>query len=428
MNRQEPPYATLPSNVKIPEAETHQLSNGIKVYVVNKGEIDVCRIDFLFSAGSCEQQVPLQANGTISLMVEGTKNRSSQQIAEQLEYLGSYINRTTYSDFARFSVFTVNRNLKPTLALIEEVIKEPVFPNEEIDIWQATGKQELTVSLEKTSTLAQRRFIQSVFGNKHPYSIFASPSDYDTISRSHFNNFHRKHFGSQSCQIFISGRVTNQHLTLLNEHFGNSIWGENHVAKTPSAILSEKNLQFVYKDNSVQSTLRVGRSLFPRNHADYPKMAIVSSLLGGYFGSRLMKNLREDKGYTYGVHATMLPYAQTNVFQIGTDVGTKHTQPALHEILYEIKRIQSDPIDEDELQLVKGSLIGQFLRTLNGQFSIADSLTWLLYLNNLDYGFYRNMLDTISSITPIQITEHAKKWLNEEDLIICVAGTQNPFE
>lgn len=429
IDRKIPPIANAPKNVAIPQAECHTLTNGIKVYIVNKGEVEVCRIDFLFDAGIKFQTKHLVANGTLNLMPEGTKNYSASQIADYLDFHGSYINRATYNDFSRLTVYSLNRYFSETLKMIEEVVTQPIYPDHEIDIWRSTGKQELSVQLSKTNALAQRGLMRSLFGAKHPYGSFPEPNNYDSIGSKDFKEFHLANYGSASCTIFLSGNVNSNQLSLIEKHFGSETWG----AKAKNIMLpqivtssSSESLVFTQKTDAVQSSLRIGRLLFPRTHPDFPEMIVLTTLLGGYFGSRLMKNIREDKGFTYGIHASILPFADAGVFQISTDVGAIHTKEAINQILNEIKRIQIEPVEQNELELVRGSLMGQFLRSFNGQFSISESLIWLLYFNNLDYNYFTRQINAIQTVSPNRIMELANKWLNTEELTISVAGSVKP--
>jgi predicted Zn-dependent peptidase len=428
IDRITPPSAKMPSNILVPKAELRLLSNGIKVFIINKGEVDVCRIDFLFDAGSNFQEKMLVANGTLNLMTEGTSRFSSGQIADHLDFHGSYINKSVYNDFSRLTVHSVNRFLPQTLEMVEEIIKNPSFPQHEVDIWSSTGKQELKVTLNRTSALAQRGFLSSLFGNHHPYGRFANPSDYDLLSSSDFSSFHSKYYNSSGCTIFISGCISEHHISLIEKHFGESQWGSNSslIAIPSLGKAKYEPLVYIEKENAVQTSLRIGRLLFPRSHPEFAEMVVVTTLLGGYFGSRLMKNLREDKGFTYGIHASIVPFVQSGVFQIGTDVGAIHTQDAINEILLEIERLGNVPVSESELELAKGSLMGQFLRSFNGQFSIAESIIWLYYFNNLNYEYYDKTIRTIQTITPERVMEQSKKWLNSNELTVCVAGSVKP--
>lgn len=428
IDRITPPPAKMPSNIQVPKAELRLLSNGIKVFIINKGEVDVCRIDFLFDAGSKFQEKMLVANGTLNLMAEGTSRFSSSQIADHLDFHGSYINKSVYNDFSRLTVHSVNRFLPQTLEMVEEIIKNPSFPQQEVDIWSSTGKQELEVSLNRTSALAQRAFMGTLFGNQHPYGRFANPNDYNLLSPNDFSNFHSKYYNAQSCTIFISGSISELHISLIEKHFGVSQWGNELIRPQMPSIdaAQHKPLVYIEKEDAVQTSLRIGRLLFPRSHPEFAEMVVVTTLLGGYFGSRLMKNLREDKGYTYGIHASIVPLVQSGVFQIGTDVGAAHTNEAINQILLEIDKLGNQPVSEIELELVKGSLMGQFLRSFNGQFSIAESIIWLFYFNNLNYEYYEKTMSTIQTITPEGIMKLSNKWLNRKDLTICVAGSVKP--
>ena len=429
VNRKQAPPIHLAKEIRFPIAEQVTLTNGIKLLNINEGDVDVCRMDIIFNAGSRYQQKKLQATGSLSLITEGTSKHTSQQISEHFDYLGSFVNTSTDKDFARITASSLNRFFPQTLQMLEEILKNPEYPRKEVDIWGERNKQQLTVEMEKTSTLARIAFFGNVFGKNHPYGMFAIPSDYDAISHEYLKSFHSSQIGSANTTIVLSGKVTPWHTDIISNYLGSAAWGGTS-RNTHENIESGKSLlgqHFVEKPNAIQSAIRVGGKLFPRSHPDYPEMTVINTILGGYFGSRLMKNIREDKGYTYGVGSYVGTFRDSGFFIIATDVGTDYTEKTLEEIRNEMERLRKEPVSKEEIVHVQRYLSGDILRSFNGPFAIADNIISLLNFNNLDYDFYQRVLDAIRNITPERIMELSNKWLSPEKMVECVAGSKSPF-
>ncbi|HNV80696.1 MAG TPA: pitrilysin family protein [Tenuifilaceae bacterium] len=426
INRTIPSPVSMPQELHFTKADVHTLSNGIKLLVINKGDEEVCRIDLVFHAGSRYQQVNLQANAALMLMPEGTTNNTSKQISEHFDFYGSFLNIDVDKDYATLSLSSLIKHFPNCIEMLGEIVRTPVYPDKELILWSQRGKHKLLVELEKTSTLAGRAFFGTLFGKTHPYGAMASPDDYDIIAQPQLRSFHSSRIGSNFLIIILSGKIGEHEIALVEKCFGNLTKG-NDMSPIPNGIAvdaSGRGKVFVEKPNAVQSAIRVGRILFPRTHPDYPAFLILNTILGGYFGSRLMRNIREDKGFTYGINSFLAPFRHSGVFAIATEVGAAYTEPTLKEIYSEMKRLRNEPIADDELLLVKSYLMGEILRNFNGAFPMANSIIKLLYYNELDYSFYDNLFKTIRTITSDRLMEMANKWLIEEEMLECVAGSR----
>ncbi len=283
--------------------------------------------------------------------------------------------------------------------------------------------------MDKTSTLSRIEFFKNIFGSEHPYGNFALPHDYDKIDRENLKNFHALRLGSYGTTIVLSGKVNDEHINLIEKHFGNSTWGSTSINEIQEIEIGypSSGQFYVSKPNAAQSAIKVGRELFKRSHPDYPDMMVVNTILGGYFGSRLMKNIREEKGYTYGIGSYLATLRDSGFFLIATEVGSDYTKQTLTEIRLEIERLRTEPVSDDELTLVRSYLMGDVLRSFNGPFAVSDNIISLLNFNQLDYDFYQRVIHSIKTITPSRIKELSNKWLDSKTLVECVAGSENPF-
>jgi zinc protease len=425
LNRKTAPLRQIPDKIKIAKAEDIVLPNGVRLLTINAGSEDVCKMDLNFLAGSRYQKKAVESRATMAMLTEGTPNLTSHQIAEKFDFYGSFCEHASDRDFSKTSLFSLNKFLKESLNLLEQVVKYPIFPEKEIETYRIKGKQSLIVELEKVSTLARQDFFKGLFGASHPYGTCALPEDYINLQRNDLVNFHQKQLTSKLCTIVLSGRIGKNEIDNVIKYFGTTSWGNESTKldSFPRVFNASKRKYFSFREDALQSAIRIGKQLVDRKHPDYSALVVLNTILGGYFGSRLMKNIREEKGYTYGISSSILTLKELCVFVIGTEVGTEFTLPALKEIYFEISRLRNELVSEDELDLVRNYLLGELLRSFDGAFAIAESVTSLYEYNDLDYTFFEKTIQTIKTITPEQIMNLANHYLREEDFIECVAGS-----
>lgn len=424
LNRKTPPQRHAPNKIKITKAEDITLPNGIRLLAINAGSEDVCRLDLSFDAGTRYQRKKVEARASAAMLTEGTKSYTSHQIAEQFDYLGSFCEHAIDRDFGKVTLLSLNKYLDKSLDVLEEVVKHPTFPEKELETFRIKGKQSLIVELEKVSTLARQSFFKTIFGNNHPYGHFAEPQDYLNLKREQLIKYHQIFLTSNRCTLILSGKIGDNEIRSVKKYFGESPWGDSSAStvELPQITIPSERKFFNLKADAVQSAIRIGRQMVSKKHPDYCGLVVLNTILGGYFGSRLMKNIREDKGYTYGISSSILTLKDHCVFIIGTEVGAEFTFSALKEIYAEIERLKNEPVTDNELDLVKNYLLGELLRSFDGAFAIADTVTSLLEYNDLDYDFFEKMVETTKTIKSEEIMNLANAYLRTNDLIECVAG------
>lgn len=417
-----PEFKTVDS-IHLIQPESKTLSNGTPVHFINSGDQEVVRIDFIFNAGTRFQDRPLVASFVNDTLDEGTKTRNAESLAEELDFYGAFIESETNTDSASFTLFSLNKHLASTLGIVEDVLVNAAFPQHEFDIFRSNRKQQFIVDTDKVSSLARRRFNTLVFGEKHAYGISAKLEDFDSLDRNALEKFHREFYALKNCTIVVSGRIAAETFALLDTTFGKYKDGKP-ASNTLKAISPVKErIQTIEKAGAIQSAIRMGRSLFNKTHPDYMKMLVLNTAFGGYFGSRLMANIREDKGYTYGIGSGMVSMQDGGYFVISTEVGVDVTNAALKEIYHEIDRIQTDLIPEEELELVRNYMTGVFLRSTDGAFAMADRFKSLMSYG-LKYDYYQKYLETIKTVSAAELRDLAQKYLKKEELIELVAGAR----
>lgn len=422
MNRlQAPPTKAVP-NIDLPHAVEHVLDNGIKVYSISAGFQDLVKVEFLFTNLQFDPDHPLLDSAVNRMMQEGTKKYTAQQLADQIDYYGAFLETDENFDFCSINLFTLNKYLDQTLPFIAELIDYPVFPQNELNVYVRNFKQRLTVENEKVSSLARRHFSRMIFGEKHSYGYFTQPGDYDKLNRESLTDFHRRKYDPSNCVIIISGKVNESAIAVLNRIFGKKKSAAKPAIAQPVPFdSSSQKKHYFEKEGAIQSAIRIGMPFFNRCHPDYPAMTFVNTLLGGYFGSRLMSNIREDKGYTYGIGSAIVSMKQDGYFFISTEVGSEVTNQALKEIYSEIEVLKNELVESDELEMVRNYMLGTYLKGIDGAFQLAERFK-SIYLSGLDYSYYRRYLDKIRTIGPEEVREYARKYFNAADFYEIVVG------
>jgi zinc protease len=294
-----------------------------------------------------------------------------------------------------------------------------VFGTKELEQMIKNRKQKLSVNLEKVSVLAQRSFRQRFFNDSEAYNRITNASDLDAITQEQLIDFHQKHYLNGLRNMVLVGNFSQTEIDSFIDIFG--VWANENLLESEQKFENIKGYSHIEKKGALQTAIRIGTHLFNKNHPDYSDFLMLNTIIGDYFGSRLMRNIREDKGYTYGIGSFVSELNHTGYFMIGTEVGKEVKDLALAEIKYELDKLKTKLVPSDELDLVKNYMLGQLLKSADGPYSMMD-----LYLSveqfGLDLEFYNQMIGSIQAITPERIKELANKYLNWDDFTIVTAG------
>lgn len=426
LDRHTMPALAKPGKIDIVHAKENKLPNNIPVYSVNAGTQDVVKIELMFPAGARQQNMPLIANTTNALLEEGTAKHNSEEIASLLDYYGAFLETSAHHDYASVTLYSLGKHVANVMPVLEELVKEPSFLQQELDVYISNKKQRYLVEDKKVRVVAARNFPALLFGDKHPYGHVTKMDEYDTLKRDNLQAFHRTHYSPNGCAILVSGKIKDNLFNLLGDCFGTNSWRQTSASwngeQTEIRPDSEKK-HFIAKEKALQSAIRMGKSLFLKNNPDAIPFQILNTILGGYFGSRLMSNIREDKGYTYGISSGVVFLQQAGYFQIASEVGSDVCTKALAEIYKELDRLCTEPIPQAELQLVKNYLRGNFLRSMDGPFALTERFKQI-WLHKLDYTYYENYVNTLAEITATQLKDIACKYLQKDSIYELVVGAK----
>lgn len=420
LNRTQAPQTQPIKKLAYPISTLQYGKTGVPIYFLSSEVDEVLRLEFVFDAGIAQQSQKIIAPATNSLLTEGTVSRSAQQIADELDFFGSYFQSRCAVDDAQLTLYCLKKHLTSCLQVVEDVIINAYYTENEIDIFKKNNKQRLKVQQGKTSYRCRKAFYHRVFGNASPISSFSESTDYDKISRETLIDFHQKHYKNTLKYITISGDVNDLVIEEIRK-FSSLFQPQTSVPKYESQELSGDKHIYLRKENSAQATLRIGRKLFNRRNTNYRKLQLSNLILGGYFGSRLMKNIREDKGLTYGIHSVLESYLDDGCFYIEADVNSSKVDLAIKEIKHEIEVLCSEKIDTKELSIAQNYLLGSILRGMDGPFTLMDRNRILI-----DYGFDKNYYDEfvsiINSTTPNEIRDLCQAYFSPENLVEIICG------
>lgn len=421
-DRSKQPEVKPAGELSILDAERIELGNGLPVYRISGGNQEIFNLELVFDAGRAHEQQSLAAIYTNKLLEEGTKSHGSEEISRILDYHGAIYNKYCNRDFAGTSIFSLNKHAEKTLSLFTELITEPAFHEEEFNTLNKNERQHFLINSSKVKHLAREYFFPVIYGESHPYGKLTGIEDFDQIELESVRAFYRNYYQSGNCIGLISGKVTDEIIHLVDRFIGKT---ELNTYSAPASEMkqpanpSEKKI--IRKEGALQSAIRIGRPIHNKLDEDYIPLKFVSILLGGYFGSRLMSNIREDKGYTYGIGANVVSLRDAGYFFIATETGTDVREKALHEIYKELKKLREERVSAEELDLVKKYMTGSFMHSIDGPFALAQNYKNVL-LFGLDKSYFHKIIDVVNSMTSEKVQEIANKYLREEDLSEIIAG------
>ena len=405
--------------------DVFSFANKVKLHCFEDKDSEIIRLEFLFTnAGSVNQEKFFSSAASANLITEGCGELSAIEVADKLDFYAAYVERVSERDSTSLVFYFLKKYQQNLLPLIEKIIKQANYNEKEFEIYISKQKQNFEINAQKTSMIAYKEFYRTIFTENHPLSKFGEREDFDKLSPSDVKSFYEDFYSSSQSEIILSGNYDKAFVRELERFFGTETWGrEKENKELKNYFFDLENYFFekkceskglektINKKGAAQASVRVGCVSLEHNHKDFLPFSVVVCLLGGYFGSRLMMNIREDKGYTYGISANLSAYRYASVFSIASDVKADKAQATIDEIEKEITILQNDLVSLSELSQVKNYLIGECIRNLDGAFDKSDKYSFLMKLNH-QYDYYKNFIDTIKSISPNEIRDLSQKYLD----------------
>ena len=416
-----PPEIKTIQRINLPKVESSQLSNGLPVHFVLMGTQEVVKIEFVFWAGRSYEQEKLVARTSATLIKEGTDSLSSATVAEFFDYHGASISIPVQTDTANFSVYCLSRQIPQVLPLLIKLLINPAFREKDLRAHILREQHRLKEDLSKNEVIAYRHITECFYGESHPYGYNSFPNSYANLTPSALHAHHKRCYNANNGFAIISGQVDSPTKAFIYKQLEQIPTGELQKPLNFNVITQTPQTTLLKGQGRMQSTIRMGRRLFARNHADANGIYMLSTILGGYFGSRLMTNIRENKGYTYQIYAGYESLRYDGALQIDTEVSPELVNPCLKEIYLEIERLQNDLVPDGELKMVRNYLMGSFLSMVDGPFNWSETLK-TLWTEQLDATAFQSLIASVQGMNSHEIRDLAQSYLKKEDLWTIVVG------
>jgi zinc protease len=422
LNRKTAPEFKAITNINLLRPTHQKLDNGCNVFCFDSGDQDLVRIEWIFGNQRFNPDLPLLNLAVNTMLTDGTAILTAAQIADRIDFYGAFLQVDYGHDTSQVILYSLNKHLQHTLPVIRDVIGNSVFPQKELQTFIRNNQQKLQVSLQKNDFVARRVFNKALFGDTL-YGLGAEIETYNTLNREDMLAHFKQVYQPANCTIIIAGKTGQHVIDLVTDNFGSGWANGEQPADTgqPELKGAAEHFCFIEKPEALQSAIRMGAPSVNRTHPDFPALQVLNTVLGGYFGSRLMTNIREDKGYTYGIGSGISSLKYGGSWFIATEVGADVCKPAVSEIEKELKLLRDELISEEELSLVRNFMMGSLLGSLENVFSHADKFK-NLYFVGLDYDYYDKYVETVKTVSAEQLRKLANQYLNFDNFYKVIVG------
>lgn len=391
------------------KTRTIHLSNGIPVHFFEGGTQPVLKLDVVIHASRYDEAEKLTLRTVASLLKEGTESYTSQEIAEELDFYGVGLKTPILMDTLQYSIFTLTKNLESVVPVLRSMFTEPTFPEAELEIFKQRCIQQFQIDIQKNEVVAFREFTSKLFGDDHPYGYNSTVELYKAIDRKSLLAFYNKYFTANHIELVVSGHIDTETIEQLETIFGGLHKKEDRTVYPLLNPIQYKGSHHINVPDSHQVALRIGKPTIPKSHKDAPDVYITNIILGGYFGSRLMHNIREEKGYTYGIYAQLEQMKYGAYWTIACELDEKYVKPTLVEIEKEITLLATEPMLDEELKMVKNYLRGTLLQYLDGSMKASEMFVELIS-EGIDIRYFDALVERIETITAEDIRATAEQY------------------
>lgn len=421
LDRSIAPAYQIPDRITLQEPTKLILPNGIPLFYMHTPHIDAVKVEVITSPHMqwLNEGKALVPFFTLHMLLEGTSSLKSEELDHFFDHYASEIDIISTFEQNGLSLLCTRKHLSAVLPLFRSLFTEAVFPEKELK--KRKSQKELTISLqrEQNGARANQLFRRSLFGEDHPYGFIADEADVRAIHRDDLQYFYENFF-LLSPEIFVTGNLDEVHLDEINNLFSDlSFIPDNEelpvVDNAPYRRISEQNVK------SLQSSIRMGQTLIPKSHPDYHALTVFNTILGGYFGSRLIKNIREEKGHTYGIYSSIGSLKPADYWYLMADVQEGYAEEVISEVYREIELLKTVPITPSEQETVRNYMIGHLLSSFSSSFDLMGRFK-TIHQHGLDYRFYEDQLSFTKTFTPEDILRVGQAHIHPDRILEVVVG------
>jgi predicted Zn-dependent peptidase len=378
---------------------------------------EVVRVDFVFSVGQWHQAQKLQALFTCRMLREGCRGYTSSSFAERLDYYGAWLELSVAMNRTFVTLYTLKKFFPQTIEMVQQMLFEPTFSEEQFSTIRANNKAQFMVNMQKGDVLAMRALRRSVYGEAHPCGMSTMAEDYDALRTEVLADFYGRYYGSRNCTVYLSGSIDENVTSRIESCFGGAEWGgclevgQRDYSLSPA--IDKKN--FIAHPGAVQCSIRMGSLLMDVKDEDYLPMRVLNTVLGGYFGSRLMKNVREDKGYTYHISSDLVTNTSQVMFMISCEALADKAEEVMAEVKGEMERLRTQLVSDAELHMVRSYMMGEICRNYEGAFSLTDAYIFMDHLG-LPQSHIEDTVAAVRATDAARLLQLARRYFDFETL------------
>lgn len=408
-------------NIKLPNKVL--LPNGVPLFLVNEGVHEVVRLDILFRGGYAVQSEPLQALFTNRMLREGSSVFNAAAVSRKLDSCGAWMETYSSQNCNHITLYTLCKHLPELLKMLAEIVKNPAFPQKNLDVVRRANKSHFLINSRKVDVVAQRYFEKTIWGREHKFGRLVCAEDYDAINVELLREYYEKVYGSRNCTIFLSGKFDDGAVDKLSDYFGKEQWGTLSAVSIDDCppLASARGRVNAKVDDTMQSGIKIGTMVMDSSHPDFYTLKYLTVLLGGFFGSRLMTNVRERNGYTYHIEADLSAFGSRNAFSVTSEAANEYVQPLIDEVYNEFRRLHNEPVSAEEMDKLRNCTLGELCREYEGVLAKADVFinTWL---SGEPFDGVNNYLDVVRTTSSDDFMRLACQYLIPENMVEVVAG------
>jgi zinc protease len=425
IDRTTPPPSGQPKDVRFPDYFETTLAGGLKLIVYEQTKLPTVSLHIVAHGGSAfDAGIPGRASMTADLLTKGTGSRKATEIVEQIEYYGASLGSGAGWDSCSVGVSLLSKHLEPVAEVLADIVRNATFPEDELERLRRQRLASILQRKANPSSLAYDQFCAAVYGD-HAYAF---PSDgteasVSAMQRESLADCHAQRFVPGNCFIVAVGDVSPEKILRMAETlFGDWRTPPAFEQPIPPTVVSQAGRVIVVdRPNAVQSSIIVGHAGLSRSDPDFIPVSVMNTLFGGYFGSRLNLNLREDKGYTYGAHSRFDARMQEGPFTASAEVRNDVTEFAVEEILKEIIRMRDETVSEKELTTVRNYITGNFPIQIETPVQVAQRII-TMELYGLEKSYYNTYNSRVLSVTADDVRRVAGSRLHPDRMTIVAAG------
>lgn len=409
-------------------ALTTSSTNPSSITIVGGSAVPAVRLDIVVPAGQAEQDCLLQAIFTNRLLREGTNRLSGDALSERLDHLGAWLELSTSVHHSFLTLYTLRRHADETFRLVADMLFHPTFPQDRFEVVRQANRSQHLVSLRRGDVVARRHFATAVYGPDHPCGRFAETADYDKLCRSDLVRFHAAHYLSTTPALFLSGDIDDD-LVRLTEECLATHWKpfENKESSAPSSdcqpVSPKSGREVLTSESATQDSLRMGCLMMDVCDNDYHMMRIVTTALGGYFGSRLMRTIREERGLTYGIQAGLYTNTRQVLFVVSSEAAAGYGHDVADEVVRQCELLCAHPIPDDELRRIRAYMNGETLRNYESVYNLVDAHIFA-HTHGLPSDHLQRAVEAVRTATPADLLAVARRWLRPDQFHTVIVTPQ----